>query len=464
MVVEGEFRTEVLVIGGGIAGAVAALAARRRGAEVVLVRRALGATALSSGALDVAPDPLATPRRPRGQELSLEACVHHLAASRPDHPYAILYDELGRFPEALAFAEDAIDGVRFASPTEANRCLPTPVGTLKFSGGALHSIIDGDLARVESQIGVVGFRDHLEYDAELWARLLTDACAAAGLVRSFVPVACDFLSRRDDVVLQPFEIAARIDDDPAGFVASVRRALSPNVKRLLLPPVLSRGDPEVVLRQLEDALYVPASESLATRQSVLGQRLQRYLDEALEREGVAVVRGEIRARDDRDLDTLEYRPARPLPPPARLFLPNGQEPEKNEPGTPVRARAVVLATGKYLAGGLAKNGCLYEPTLRLPVAVSGPGCASTFRLTAHEVVEEQAFFRAGVRVDGGLRPLDEGGAIVDERLLACGDVLAGHDPARDGSAMGVAVFSGYIAGRRAAVVAAQGTSFAGEGG
>ena len=464
MAVDGELRTEVLVVGGGIAGAVAALAARRRGVEVTLVRRSFGATALTSGALDVAPDPLATPRRPRGQELSVEACVHHLAAARPDHPYAVLYDELGRFPEALAFAEETIEGLRFVSPIEPNRCLATPLGTLKFSAGALHSVIDGDLSRVEPRIGVVGFENHLEYDAELWARLLTDACATAGLVRTFVPVPCDFLARRNDVLLQPFEIAARIDEDPATFVGSVKRALSHGVQRLLLPPVLSRGDPGFVLGQLEEALYLPASESVATRQSVLGPRLQRYLDEALEREGVAVVQGEIRAATDLDLDSLEFRSARPRPPSTRRFFPDGVEREAEDPGTPVRAEAVVLATGKFIAGGVAKNGCLYEPTLRLPVSVAGPSCASSFRLTSNEISDEQTFYRAGVRVDGGLRPLDEGDRVVDERLFACGDVLAGHDPARDSTAMGVAVFTGYLAGRRAALAAAQRTSFAREGG
>jgi len=47
---------EVLVVGGGMAGAVAALAARAAGARAILVRRSPGATALSSGAVSVAPD------------------------------------------------------------------------------------------------------------------------------------------------------------------------------------------------------------------------------------------------------------------------------------------------------------------------------------------------------------------------------------------------------------------------
>ncbi|HEY3586391.1 MAG TPA: FAD-binding protein, partial [Myxococcaceae bacterium] len=48
--------TAVLVIGGGIAGYCAALAARREGAEVTIVARAPGATALYAGAMEIVDD------------------------------------------------------------------------------------------------------------------------------------------------------------------------------------------------------------------------------------------------------------------------------------------------------------------------------------------------------------------------------------------------------------------------
>ena len=48
--------TTVLVIGGGIAAYCAALGARREGAEVTIVARAPGASALYSGAMEVVDD------------------------------------------------------------------------------------------------------------------------------------------------------------------------------------------------------------------------------------------------------------------------------------------------------------------------------------------------------------------------------------------------------------------------
>ncbi|HAF18856.1 MAG TPA: hypothetical protein DCK96_03800, partial [Chloroflexi bacterium] len=48
--------SRVIVIGGGIAGYCAALGARREGAEVTVVARAPGATALYAGAMEVVDD------------------------------------------------------------------------------------------------------------------------------------------------------------------------------------------------------------------------------------------------------------------------------------------------------------------------------------------------------------------------------------------------------------------------
>lgn len=443
-------RTDVLVVGGGMAGAIAALSARRRGAAVLLVRRAWGATALTSGALDIAPDPLASPQRPRGQELSLEACVHHLAGSRPAHPYATLQDELGRLPEVFAFAEEVLPQIGLLSPIEPNRCLPTPLGTLKFTGGGLDSVIGADLLQGRGPTGVVGFGHHLEYDAPLWARLLEQACVRAGTPQRFVPVETDFLAGEEDALLRPFEVAARVDADPGRFVSSVGAALPGGLERLLFPPVLSRGDPAQVLDLVEASLFLPASESVATRLSVHGLRLQALLDETLGREGVEIIEGDLWAARDRDLGSLAIRASTP-------HFTRAEE----SSARPVRAGATILATGKYLAGGLQKNGCIFEPALRLPVSVPGPLCASSFRLSGHELVEAQPFFAAGLRTDEGLHPLDEGGARIDDRLFACGDLLAGHDPARDGSAMGVALMTGYLAGRWAARTAMESTSWGG---
>jgi len=119
----------------------------------------------------------------------------------------------------------------------------------------------------------------------------------------------------------------------------------------------------------------------------------------------------------------------------------------------------VLATGRFVGGGIARRGALLEPALGLPVLASeGPFAEATAAmatrppaaLTLRDSRSPQPLLAAGLRVDGGLRPLDAHGRVVDEDLLAAGAVVGGHDAASDGTGMGVAILTGWLAGRAAA--------------
>lgn len=429
---------DVLVIGGGAAGATAALAALEEGARVVVVRRSLGATALTSGAFELAPDPLASPRSPLGEGRSLQACVRELAALHPDHPYGVLAGELPSLAHAIELWERQVEGVEFASMEGANFVVATSLGTLKAAGGGLTSVLRGNLSGATEAVGVVGFTNHLAYDAALWARNLADASRRAGLLGAFVPVACDLLDDVEGPNLRPWEVAARIQADPAAFAQEVRRVAAGRVRQFLFPPVLEDG----VADALRDALGAPCAEAAAVGQSVPGLRLQRALDRALALAGARLLFG-----------TIERAPGwRPGAGdgPVELRLTGGRGRQVG-----VAATTVVLATGKYLAGGLMKNGCLFEPLLGLPIHTPAPRqrCRGSQPQTSSDWRDEQPIFRAGVRADRRMHPVDEGGAPVDPSLFVCGDIVAGHDPARDGAAMGTALLTGYVAGYRAAASA-----------
>lgn len=434
---EGPIEAEVVVIGGGIAGAAAALAARRRGRRVALLRRSWGATALSHGLFDLAPDPLATPRLPRGESRPIGACIRALAALRPDHPWALLADRLGAISTALGAAQEESGGrLRFAALEAENRCFLTPLGTIKTSAGALDSVMRGDLLG-GGRIGVVGL-DHPAYDAALLADSLREAARAAGISCSATPIECHLLRSREDFGLHPHRIAARIEADPDAFAEAIRGSLRPGVDRLLLPPLLGSGDPGPILEWLERVLGLPCAEIPAASTAPLpGLRLQRLLDGRLAEAGVAVFAGEAVAPDGTP-ESLSVRSAAPELPDPALFA-GAARPGSSastgasaRPAVPVRARAVVLATGRFVGGGIAESGRrLVEPVFGLPIE-TGAG--------------EGAPFRAGVRVDGELRPRAAPGG----NLYACGSILAGNDPATDGAGLGLSWCTGWMAGLAAA--------------
>jgi glycerol-3-phosphate dehydrogenase subunit B len=73
-------------------------------------------------------------------------------------------------------------------------------------------------------------------------------------------------------------------------------------------------------------------------------------------------------------------------------------------------------------------------------------------LLAEKVEGEHQAFRVGVRIDAGLRPLGPQGTLFDPRLFAAGSVISGYDPAADKTGLGVAIFTGYLAGEAAAAL------------
>ncbi len=123
----------------------------------------------------------------------------------------------------------------------------------------------------------------------------------------------------------------------------------------------------------------------------------------------------------------------------------------------VSAPAWVLATGRFVGGGIERWGRLEEPALGLPVqAAEGReggihlAARPAASLTARDRRAAQPLLSAGLRTDPSLRPLDERDAPVHPRLFAAGAVVGGHEQATDGTGLGVAILTGYLAGRAAA--------------
>jgi glycerol-3-phosphate dehydrogenase subunit B len=173
------------------------------------------------------------------------------------------------------------------------------------------------------------------------------------------------------------------------------------------------------------------AETLSDVPSVPGWRLQAALDARLAAAGVRVIAAAL---------------------------------EGDGPGRPARAGDLevdaprwVLATGRFVGGGIARRGRLVEPLLGLPVTASEGGASGVHlaprpsaTLTVRERRAPQPLLAAGVRVDRALRPLGADGRPAHAGLFAAGAVVGGHEAAADGTGLGVAIVTGFLAGRAAA--------------
>ena len=155
--------TKVVVIGGGIAGFCAALAARREGAEVSVVARAPGATALYAGGMAVIDD------------------LDDLLQRHPHHPIA----RLGLDSLRLATELDAVihslglalekEGLKFEGSWRSRRLYSDIHGVASPANLVPASVAPGELRALGGRrVAVVGVREVGDYDAASTAQALKE--------------------------------------------------------------------------------------------------------------------------------------------------------------------------------------------------------------------------------------------------------------------------------------------------
>lgn len=429
---------DVVVVGAGVAGLAAAIAARRAGAEVWLVEGPGGASALAGGAWDLATDrrekrPLVAAAR------TIEDAIDDFDRERPGHPLARLpRDEVIR---AVTASHRAVLGrLAIYRPLGVHADAEIVVGDLglpRRAALAQHTVLD--LARIPgARIAVAWMRALRSFDGRFIAASLNEQAVRSGDRRRFAAVEIEFLRRTTDTLMHPHEAAALLDQEDArarAAAALVRGVGGMGFEALLVPPVLGLNDLGVQ-HALETAVGIPVGESVEALAGAQSVRLARRISDALDAEGVVRRRARaLRVTVDAEGPAVEL-----------------------EIGESLYPGALVLATGKLVGGGIVlAGGEPREPLAGLPIWSGGKplGPSSNTRgrdfasLFGDNPFEPGAGFALGVGFDAELRPLDAHGRIVSRNLFACGALLEGVSEG-DGTGLGTAVTTGWLAGTRAA--------------
>jgi glycerol-3-phosphate dehydrogenase subunit B len=393
-------KSDVVVVGAGVAGLTAALRLGEQGRRVVVVAYGVGSTHLAPGRVDV----LAADR-------PLEA-LDALIRSRPEHPYALV--GVDGVAEATAWFGERVG---YAGSADESFVLPTAIGATKRSALVPESAIDGDL-RTRGRFLIVGLTGLKDFYPELCAANLQRTGVRARAVQLSPP-----LGGENDVNALGF--AARFEDERfrEEVVAELRVGLSPG-EHVGFPAVLGRHEP--VWRDLSERLRTPVFEIPTLPPSVPGIRLYDALTAALRAAGGRVITGArvVGARTSgRRIEALVAEAA-------------GHHVD-------YYAEAFVLATGGFNSGALELDsyGAVRDTVLDLPVA----GVPAHGERFSPEYFGTHPFARAGIAVDERLRPLGEDGSAAYENLHAAGATLAGAEPWREGSGEGIAIATGFAA-------------------
>jgi len=447
--------SDVIVVGGGLAGVTAALAAAESGVDVRLVSQEQSTLAQASGLVDALgyvphtrgdtdEEPAATPTAgrtgvrdrpdPAGPLPDPFAAIDRLPE---DHPYRLVGADALR--EGLALFDGAVPGYRGAH-TDRNALLPTFGGTVKPTARYPEAAAAG-LASDDRPMLVVGFRSLAGFDA----RQVADHLAAAGVPFPVAGAEVAFPAAfRDDATVTRLARALDLDEPIDGTPA--RRALTGAVKphlgaveggaeRVGFPAVLGDDAAPEVRADIADRLGADVFEVPTGPPSLPGLRLADRLYEALDEAGVRyetgvpVVGRDLAGGGDATGRVESLRVDR-----------TGTE-------VPYAAESVVLATGGLVGKGIdSDRDGVREPVLDCHV----PHPEERYEWYVDDAFGDQPYARFGVRGDERLRPLGPDGAVQYPNVHVAGATLGGADVAREKSASGVSLATGLVAGRAAA--------------
>ncbi len=425
---------QVVILGGGASGCAAALAAAEAGASVCVVRRAMGATALSSGAVDLGADPLEEPGEPWTGRPSLEA-LFRLNRRTGEHPLDVA--EIGA-AEAHAILTSLAGQLSCLEVRPLDRpllVLPTDLGTFKSTALASPWAAPGNLPELQgAKVGVAGIQGHPGHCPQGLCRSFAALARRGGVELEAIPLELPLLGQPGEELAGPVDLARLVErqeklDPLLRHMEKSGKELK--LKMVLLPAVMGLSHWAASMERIRGVL--PAAEILSSSPpSVPGLRLMADLDRALATKGVDLLQGQ----------AVSYKAQG-----SRLSS------VKLAHGRTLKGAAFVLATGKFLGGGIShERGALREPLFDIPVWIGRRGPAPSYPggYMSREVAGPHPLMTAGVRVDRSMQPLAAQGEALWQNLHASGSVLGGHDYISGRDGLGTAFVTGHMAGMAAA--------------
>jgi len=423
---------DVVVIGGGLAGVVAAKKIADAGAQVVVIRKGYGATALSSGCFDM------TDNKKFNNTATLNI-IDQITQQIPEHPYS--YARIAGvsgysqtiLPEAFRDLIIAIESQSLGYYGIWEDCLAfvSCLGKEKITNFAQETIYAGNFNRIETaNILFLGINGLPDFNPVLCSQSVLGNRYNISFDYVDFP---DFLKRSN---ISLFDIAKKLDDPKIleKFILNINKVLlsQPNFTHIAFPPILGLKKSRNVLDELRINLGTDIFEVPAIVPSVPGLRLQLALDEILNSYGIPIISGNV-------IDVLKEKNK------IRNIVIKTNQQEISLYGT-----RYILASGKFLGGGLswAKEG-LKETIFDLPVFYKNQLITTKFidELLCNDPIAPHSLFSCGIKTNNFLQPINVKGEIIYENVFAAGSILNGYNYIHDKCGLGVALFTGYCAGK-----------------
>lgn len=398
---------DLIVIGMGLAGLMAARTAVEDGAKVLIAGKGMGCLSLFSSTVDLLGKVPET--------MDLADGLTRWIQDHPDHPYSkvgLTGIERGISSFTSLFRSSPYV---FHAIGDRNSLLPTGAGTLRPAYLIPGTMIAGASCQKPLIVGFQGFRDfHAAY-------------VARPLKWRGVTLSVPSLSNQE---ISATALSRWMERE--SFRETVATEIKMNLKGELcvgLPAILGIHDPMTVKMDLEKKTGANIFEIQGLPPSLPGMRIFNRLKEWLIAKGTNFLYGY--PVSEISLKGKEVKGIYLHHPPAPVFH---------------SADRFILATGRFIGGGLAADrDSVSEPLFHLPVA----RCGSREEWFEKSFFHKHPIHRAGIDTDSSLRPVDQWGQTLFENVWIAGTILAGHHSIEEISREGIEIASGYWAARQA---------------
>lgn len=415
---------DIIIIGGGMAGAAAAIAAKNKGADVTLIRKGYGSTALSSGAFDI---------------LDTNRDIHSL---NKRHPYRIvgqkgfsaLKEKLNNFIKDIKNEELYIDG-----SINKDATLISVAGIFKNTNLCQHSICEGRFSGLkDARILFFGIKGFAGFNPKQCCSLFKEANEKNNLlIKNIDYTFIDFPGNGVETFPSPFILAMRLDDKAVmeKFISTINKEARKNgYTHLGFPPILGLRKANAAVMALEDSTGRKVFELLPHLPSVPGFRLQMTLNGLLNKKGINVIEGEVVKAKIKNsiIESISVKKRNGL--------------------LELKAKNFILTTGRWAGGKAIKKNGIYEPIFDLPIYEKErvAEIKDVADYLDSYVLESHPLLSVGIRVNNRLQPLNSDDDIVYKNLFAAGAILGGYNYLTDRCGLGVAFLTGHLSGKYAA--------------
>ncbi len=417
-------KSDVLVVGMGIAGMMAAYTAAQSGKQVTLLGTGLGALSIASGCIDV------LGYIQNGEEMQrIHNPLDALAKLPPTHPYNII----GRasVEKALAVVQDLCksEDAALHCKNGQNTLVPTIIGTLKptyfYPAASDSSALFA--AKHALVVSVDAIRDcHpklIVQQLQKYPELKSTQFSTASLPSHF-GTAHRAVSALD---------VARYVDSPEGF-AWLQGALKPLIKGcdvVIIPPILGTALNEQTSpwKLLQQSLGCSIVEMISLPPGVGGYRLSAVFMRAIR---ALQAQGKIRIIENSTIFQTDIENGQ-----CKALLARGE-------GVVHRyeAKSFILATGGILGGGIQTSPSKAHEAI-LGIEIDMP--AEPEAWAADTAFGSHAFTKMGVCVNEKLQPIDAQGKLLVKNVFFVGRTLGMYDFAAEKNGNGVAVSTAWHA-------------------